>query len=65
MNDSSTLLIAILIIAIVLACVFGWVMNIVKLVEMDASSHTGLLAVRIIGIVVPPVGVVAGCISNP
>ena len=41
-----------------LAFVFGWVMNLIKLFELDGMS--GELAVRAIGIIVAPLGAIMG-----
>lgn len=38
----------------------GWVWNIVKLIGMSFDPLTGLLAVRIVGIFIPPLGAVVG-----
>jgi hypothetical protein len=40
----------------------GWIANIVKLVGMDFAAVTGLMIVRAVGIVVPPLGAVMGFI---
>lgn len=45
---------------VALAGAVGWVWNIVKLVGMSFDPLTGLLAVRIVGIFVPPLGAVVG-----
>ena len=54
----STLLV--LLAALILACGFGWVWNIVKIVHAGFSIFTGLLIARCIGVFVPPLGVVLG-----
>jgi hypothetical protein len=41
-----------------LAFAFGWVMNLIKLFELDGMS--GELAVRTIGIIVAPLGAIMG-----
>lgn len=56
--ELSSLLIA----AVVLIGVGGWIANIVKLVGMDFASVTGMLVVRAIGIFLPPLGAVMGFI---
>ena len=38
----------------------GWGLNIVKLVGMDFATITGLLVLRVIGVVVPFVGGIVG-----
>ena len=40
----------------------GWIANVVKLIGMDFGTITGMLVVRAIGIVVPPLGAVMGFI---
>ena len=40
------------------AFAFGWVMNLIKLFELDGMS--GELAVRAIGIIVAPLGAIMG-----
>ena len=47
---------------IVGACLYGWVMNIVKLAEVIDLPFTGMVILRGIGILVAPVGVVLGYI---
>jgi hypothetical protein len=46
--------------AIFLFTCYGWVMNIVKLFGMATDTITGELVVRIVGIFIAPIGVVAG-----
>jgi hypothetical protein len=41
-----------------LAFAFGWIMNLIKLFELDGMS--GELAVRAIGIIVAPLGAIMG-----
>lgn len=45
---------------LVVAGLVGWVMNIVKLAGSDFAVFTGLMVVRIIGIVLAPIGAVVG-----
>lgn len=47
---------------LILIGVGGWIANVVKLVGMDFGTVTGMLVVRAIGIVVPPLGAVMGFI---
>lgn len=47
-------------IAIIIAIVYGWVMNIVIIAGSNFSELTGLLILRIVGIFVGPLGVVLG-----
>ena len=47
-----------------LVVLYGWVENIIKLCHMaDASNHLGMLALRVVGIFMAPIGVVMGFIS--
>lgn len=43
----------------------GWVTNIYRLALLDANSNVGLTIVRGVGIVIPPIGAVAGYFPNP
>jgi hypothetical protein len=45
---------------LIVAGIGGWIANVVKLVGMDFSAITGMLVVRAIGIVIPPLGAVMG-----
>lgn len=54
------LLLAFFMLVILPGAVIGWVWNIIKLCAMTFDPFTGLLAVRIVGIFVPPVGAVVG-----
>ena len=38
----------------------GWIWNIVKLAHSDFARITGMLALRIVGIFVPPLGAILG-----
>ena len=49
-------------IAIVLAGVIGWVMNIVKLITQRHAPITGVFVLRLVGIFVPIIGAVMGWI---
>jgi hypothetical protein len=51
---------ALVIIAVAIAGVVGWVLNIVTLAHSDFSAWTGLLVLRCLGVVVPPLGAVLG-----
>ena len=55
------LLVVVVWILIVFVSAWGWVWNIIKLVDMD-SGVTGLFVLRIIGIFLAPLGVVVGFI---
>ena len=47
-------------VALGIAALGGWVYNIVKLVGMNLDTFSGLMLLRIIGIVIAPLGVVLG-----
>jgi type II secretory pathway component PulJ len=41
--------------------IWGWIHNIIKLVHItDASNHIGILALRIVGIFMAPLGAILG-----
>lgn len=44
--------------ALIIAAGFGWICNIIALTDM--SGFTGMMALRIIGIFIPPLGAVLG-----
>ena len=46
--------------ALAVAGIGGWIANVVKLVGMDVGTLSGMLIVRAIGVVVPPLGSVMG-----
>lgn len=48
--------------AIIIALVYGWVMNIVAIAGSNFSDLTGILILRIVGIFVAPLGTVMGYI---
>lgn len=48
-------------IGVAFAAVVGWVLNIVKLAPMDGA--TGMLVLRAVGILFPPLGAVMGYVS--
>ncbi len=41
---------------------YGWVMNIIKMVELADQVVTGMFILRLIGILVAPLGVILGYI---
>lgn len=49
--------------ALVVAGIAGWVMNIVQVVQQASEPFTVLLAVKIIGILIAPLGAVLGWIG--
>jgi len=46
--------------AIVFGGIGGWVWNIVKLAAMNLDVVSGMMILRIVGIVIPPLGAVLG-----
>lgn len=52
--------IALGVIAIWLASLVGWVLNLVAIFDADFGHVTGLLVLRIVGIFVAPIGSVLG-----
>lgn len=61
MKDSSAIFIAFIWLLVVGFGLFGWVMNIIKLVPMDGT--TGMMILRAVGIFVAPLGVVLGYVG--
>ena len=59
-QQGSSTVIGLVIIAIWVAAIGGWVANIVKFVNMDFAQVTGMLVVRGIGIFLAPLGAVLG-----
>lgn len=57
MKDLIVLLASLL---LVVASIYGWIANIVKLVDVGDGQITGMVLARVAGIVVPPVGAVLG-----
>ena len=51
---------AITILALVVAAVIGWVMNIITIAHSEFVPITGLLVLRIVGIFIGPIGAVLG-----
>lgn len=47
-------------IAIFVAAVYGWVMNIVALAGSSFDPLTGLVVIRCFGVFIPPLGAVLG-----
>ncbi len=45
---------------IVIASLYGWVANIVTIFHSDFGVLSGVLILRVVGIFVPPLGVVMG-----
>jgi len=49
-----------IIILLFFAGLYGWIMNIVSIINSDLIPLTTLLVVRVIGIFIPPIGAVLG-----
>jgi len=47
---------AVFVILLWLVCIYGWIVNCINVVNSDFSNITGLLVVRVVGIVAAPVG---------
>ncbi len=62
MKQNMGLLSFVVILGIIIAGVYGWVMNLVMIMHSDFSHITGLLVIRIIGIFMAPIGAVLGYI---
>lgn len=45
---------------VVLVILVGWVMNIIAVVPMSFDPLTGMAVLRVLGIIVPPLGAVLG-----
>ncbi len=53
------------VLALILICAVGWIMNVVKLIQLCQKDFRWQMGIfRIIGIFVFPVGVIAGFFSN-
>lgn len=59
-NQKGFTLINILIVIAYILMLVGWVANIVKLAGSTFDVITGMIVLRVIGVVVPPVGAVMG-----
>lgn len=57
-NDTPSLILVVLMLAVMVAAIAGWVMNIFKL--MDADGITVETIVRVIGIFLAPLGGIVG-----
>lgn len=51
---------SILVLTIFFAAVYGWVMNIVKLADMEWATQSGMMIVRTVSIFVAPLGAILG-----
>jgi hypothetical protein len=60
MNKTITNWQLVLWLAIVILSIYGWVSNIVEVFGADFSIVTGKLVLRVVGILIAPVGVVMG-----
>ena len=45
---------------VVILCIIGWVMNIIKIVGTELVPITTIFVIRVVGIFVPPLGAVLG-----
>jgi hypothetical protein len=62
-NNRNSLALDIAVVIIFVACAFGWFANLYKAANhilVDPQKVTGVFVVRVIGMFVPPVGIVAG-----
>ena len=50
--------------AILLAALWGWVLNLIIVISSSHEVLTTLLALRIVGICIPPVGAILGYIHG-
>jgi len=57
---TNSLTVALLWLAIIVAALVGWVMNIVAIFHSNFSSITGELVLRVIGVFVAPLGSIMG-----
>jgi len=62
MKTNSSLIAVLLGFAIIIACILGWVLNIVAIAHsnFDFSNITGMIVLRIIGVFLAPLGSVLG-----
>jgi hypothetical protein len=60
MQRGYTTAIVLVYVTVLLVGGIGWVWNIVKLVQTDFASLTGMIVARCFGIVIPPLGAVLG-----
>lgn len=49
--------------AIFIAAGYGWVMNIVKIVDLGFEPWTGMVIFRCVGVFLPPLGAVLGYVQ--
>ena len=59
---NSALIILLMYFTIVIAALYGWIMNIVSLAHMNMTDVTGMLVLRVVGIFMAPLGAVLGYI---
>ena len=50
----------IILIAIVVAGIYGWIMNIIELIGFESLLFSGKVLVGVVGIFVPPIGAIMG-----
>ena len=61
-GDVVTLSAGILMVTVLGAGFYGWVMNIIKMVELADQVVTGMFILRLIGILIAPLGAILGYI---
>jgi hypothetical protein len=60
MSENTQITAALLWLALVATCFYGWVNNVIKFVAMLGGDITAMFAARALGIVVAPLGTVLG-----
>lgn len=63
MNETLGIGLGIFMILIAITGAIGYVMNIIKVFGLDFCELTGVMVIRIIGILMPPLGAVVGYIQ--
>lgn len=59
-NQNGNTVFAVFVVLLVIAGIYGWIANIVKIFGADFSAITGMLALRIVGIFIGPIGAILG-----
>ena len=60
MGEHSQIVAALLWLALVIFCIYGWISNVVKLVAMLGGDITAMFVARCIGVFAAPLGTVLG-----
>jgi hypothetical protein len=60
MNEKGFTIVEVIGSILIMACVYGWIANIVKIFWAVNETITGLFILRCVGVAVPPLGVVLG-----